>query len=218
MKTILSIIFFVASVAIVVVFTVPQYMCTKDTCSYDGIKKLRVGLVEYSKAMDSAKDLDSRRSSLVEKYNSISVEDRQRLEDMLPNNVDNIKLVLELETIAKKHGLIIESPKLETKTETVKTDVPTNSQGQAIRSDSGNVSSLPYGTFTLDFTVRSTYENAKKLVTDIEQNLRLIEPISLTIKVPGVNELATNTGTKTVTYPEGVYDVSMKAVIYYLKN
>ncbi len=216
MKTILSIIFFSASIAIVMIFTIPQYMCDSTTCSYDGIKKLRVDITEYSKAMNSAKDLESRRSSLVERYNSISADDRQRLENMLPNNVDNIKLVLELETIAKKYGLVIESPKLETKIETVKVDAPTNSQGQAIRSDNSGSVSLPYGTFTLDFTVRSNYENVKKLISDVEQNLRLIEPVALTIKVPGINETTVNG--KTTVYPDGVYDVTMRAIIYYLKN
>ncbi len=216
MKTILSIIFFAASIATTMMFIVPQYMCDKSTCAYDGIKKLRLNKIEYSSAMKSAQDLESRRTSLSERYNSISAEERQRLEDMLPNNVDNIKLVLELETLAKKYGLVIESPKLETKIESTKTDTPTNSQGQAIRADSGGTPSLPYGTFTLDFTVRATYANAKLLVSDIERNLRLIEPVALTIKVPGPSDVASTT--KKTVYPEGVYDITMRAVIYYLKN
>lgn len=217
MKSILSLIFIAAAIGITIVFTVPQYVCEMPSCSYSGIKAIRNEKISYTAALKSAEDLESRREDLTKKYNSVSVEERQRLEALLPNNVDNIKLVLELETLAKKYGLLIESPKLENKTESTKVE-PTNSQGQAIRAgaEAGLSSSLPYGTFTLDFTVRSTYDNAKLLVKDIERNLRLIEPVAITLKVPVAENLATNS--KAPKYPPGTYDITIKAVIYYLKN
>jgi hypothetical protein len=212
MKLIISIIFILSSVGITVFFTIPQYNCEKSKCSYDGIKAIRTQKISYSSALDSAKNLESRKSDLTSRYNSITEEERQKLESLLPNNVDNIKLVLELETLAKRYGLVVESPKLETKIETVP------ASGQTIRNDSNpNLpSSYPYGTFTLDFTVRSTYSNAKLLMNDIEKNLRLIEPVSFSIKVPTLDD--TNNKSKQKTYPKGVYDINIKAVIYYLKD
>jgi len=220
MKTIISIVFIIASVCTTVFFILPQYNCVKDTCGYDGIKSIRSNKIAYTLALKSAQDLESRRENLTQKYNSISSSDRERLEAMLPNNVDNIKLVLELETLAKKYGLLIESPKLETKSDSGNPDVLTNSQGQSIRSNSeaGLPLSLPYGTFTLDFTVRSTYSNIKLLISDIERNLRLIEPVALTIKVPGMNEITAPQKSQQKSYPPDVYDVTLRAVIYYLKN
>ncbi len=220
MKTILAIIFFAASIGITVFFTIPQYNCNSETCGYDGVKAIRIKKSSYNAALASAQNLESRRDDLTKKYNTVAPEEHQKLEALLPNNVDNIKLVLELETLAKKYGLLIESPKLETKSvETL--DLPTNSAGQAIRAsgDSSLPSSLPYGTFTLDFTVRATYANAKLLLSDIEHNLRLIEPVSITLKVPGFDPAAaTNSNPKAKKYPPGTYDVTIKTVIYYLKN
>lgn len=212
MKTIISILLFASSISLTIFFTIPQYNCVIEKCSYDGIKALRVKKASYSSALESARDLESRRSDLTNKYNLISVEDKQKLENLLPNNVDNIKLVLELETIAKRYGLIVESPKLDT------TILDTSSDGQAIRKDNNaNLSAnAPYGTFTLDFTVRSTYSNAKLLISDIEKNLRLIEPTYISIKVPGIEDGYVDSSKKV--YPEGTYDINIKAVIYYLKN
>lgn len=212
MKTIFSILFLVAAVLITFFLTVPQFTCTKPNCSYNGITTLKANRGSYGSALISAANLESRRADLTERYNSVSPEDRQRLEALLPNNVDNIKLVLELETLARKYGLLIESPKLETQQTLTTTDTQNNNRAaNAV----GLAAALPYGTFTLDFTVRSTYENAKALVADMERNLRLIEPTAITIKVPGIEQPAVNTKVK---YPEGVYDVTIRAVIYYLKN
>ncbi len=219
MKTILAIIFFVSAVGITIFFTVPQYNCAVPECAYDGIKAIRVKKASYNAALTSAQNLEARRDDLTKKYNTVTEEDHQKIEALLPNNVDNIKLVLELETLAKKYGLLIESPKLETKTIVEKNDA--NTTGQAIRAgaDSGLATSLPYGTFTLDFTVRATYENTKLLLSDIEHNLRLIEPVSITLKVPGVDTtVASVTNPKAKKYPPGTYDVTIKTVIYYLKN
>ncbi len=220
MKTILSIIFFVAAIVITVFFTVPQYNCAIPACSYDGIKAISANKSSYSAALTSAQNLEARRDDLTKKYNTVSPEDHQKIEALLPNNVDNIKLVLELETLAKKYGLLIESPKLDTKATTGSADIGTTTTGQAIRAagDTGLAGSLPYGSFTLDFTVRATYENAKLLLSDIEHNLRLIEPVSVTLKVPGVDTSSPATTTKTKKYPPGTYDVTIKTVIYYLKN
>mgnify|MGYP000744691204 CR=1 FL=1 len=209
MKIILSILFISAATVVTIFFTAPQFMCTKDTCSYDGIKKLKTDQNSYITALSNAEDLDLRRTDLETKYNSVSAEDKQKLENLLPNNVDNIKLVLELETLAKKYGLLIESPKLQNEVETIKPGAPA---GQDIR---GTSSAVSYGTFSLDFTVRSSYENAKMLIDSIEKNLRLIEPVSITIKVPDMVTLDKN---KVKLYPPGTYDVKLHTVIYYLKN
>ncbi len=210
MKIILSVLFISAATVVTIFFTAPQFMCTKDTCSYDGIKKLKTDQNSYITALSNAEDLELRRADLEAKYNAVSLEDKQKLESLLPNNVDNIKLVLELETLAKKYGLLIESPKLQNEVETIKQ--PSAPAGQDLR---GTSSAVSYGTFSLDFTVRSSYENAKMLIDSMEKNLRLIEPVSITIKVP---DMATLDKNKVKLYPPGTYDVKLHTVIYYLKN
>lgn len=211
MKPLISIFSILAAALVIIFVAVPQLICTKETCSYAGIRALKTERQALTEALSSAQDLEGRRAQLTDRYNAVNPEDREKLEALLPNNVDNIKLVLELETLAKRYGLLIESPRLETQTSNAAGE--SGSSGQAIRGVD-STASLPYGTFTLDFTVRSTYENAKALLSDIEKNLRLIEPVSIVLRVPGVEE---NTKTPQK-YPAGTYDITIKAVIYYLKN
>ncbi len=207
MKNVISILFLASAAMISVFFTSKQFVCEKVLCSYDGIKNIETQKQSYSLALDNAKNLEARRNELTQKYNNISTEDITKLESLVPNNVDNIKLVLELETLAQKHDLLIENPKLENKSEI--TTGNTNQPGR----NPNDPSSLPYGTFRLDFSVRADYQKLKSFISDIEKNLRLIEIVSIDLKVPeNVDK------TKLKKYPEGTYDVNIKAVIYYLKN
>lgn len=209
MKNIIAILFLVSAALISVFFTSKQFVCEQTSCSYDGIKTIDKQKLSYTAALNNAKNLEARRNELTQKYNSISAEDINKLESLLPNNVDNIKLVLELETLAQKYDLLIENPKLETKSES-------NTGNGATAPNSRNPndpSVLPYGTFKLDFTVRANYQNLKYFITDIEKNLRLIEIVGIELKVPeNVDK------TKIKKYPPGTYDVNIKTVIYYLKN
>lgn len=215
MKIILSILFLTSAVLVTIFFTVPQFNCTKEKCSYDGIKILQTNRESYITAITSAQNLESKRTELENKYNSVTDDDRQRLENLLPNNVDNIKLLLELEIIAKRNGIIIESPQVAG----VVANTNVAPLGQNLRGTnmqpSPDGTNLPYGTFDLNFKVRANYENIKTLVSDLEKNLRLIEPISISITVPEVN-LADKNMAKL--YANGEYDVTIKSLIYYLKN
>lgn len=210
MKNIISILFLVSGVMISVFFTSKQFVCDKSTCSYNGIKTIEKEKQSYTIALENAKNLEARRSELTQKYNSISIEDINKLENLLPNNVDNIKLVLELETLAQKYDLLIENPKLETSS---LTSGNTNIAGGPNLRTPNDPSILPYGTFTMDFSVRSNYQNLKYFIEDIEKNLRLIEIVGIELKVPENIDK-----TKIKKYPPGTYDVNIKAVIYYLKN
>ncbi len=217
MRIIISLVFLLASGLLTFLFTAKQVNCAKPDCSFDGITVLKQDRVSYIEGLKNAQDLEKRRKELEDKYNSVTDDERNRLEALVPNNVDNIKLIIELETIAKRYGILIEDPKLE-----ADTNAPLNSSagaGQNLRGNSAvaavssGTSNNLYGFFSIDFTVRTNYTQMKQLLGDIEKNLRLMEPTDITVKVPPPDR--SNNNKKTM--PD-VYDITMKSNIYYLNN
>lgn len=212
------------SLLISLFFTLPQYNCTADPlsegetakCDFDGIKALRQKKIIHTQALASARDLEKRRNTLDQKFNAISDEDRKSIESLIPNNVDNIKLVLELETIAKRHGIVIESPKLES---TATNEQPAvNLQAEGAENAANRINSSTHKTFTVDFEFSANYQNIRNFISDLERNLRLIEIVSFDISVPSEissSNNRTSTNSKKV-YPPGVYLVNIRATIYYL--
>jgi len=100
MKTIqdylLPIICVVISILIVVVVVNP---------SLNKLKMVQQQLVELRQSEKRVNELMSIYDNLRTTYQQISVQDRQVLEKALPSNVNNVRLILELERIAELRGL-----------------------------------------------------------------------------------------------------------------
>ena len=68
------------------------------------VNEVRVVNTQYLSAIDSADRLIKVRDAVLKDYNALSSEDRDRLDKMLPNTVDNIRLIIDLNSVALRHG------------------------------------------------------------------------------------------------------------------
>src|SRR3989344_5357766 len=87
--------------------------------AYDRISSLKADVASYNIALDNSKMLENERDKLTSKYNVINPDNLIKLKRFLPDNVDNIRLILEIEQIALPYGMILKDVKYnaaETKT------------------------------------------------------------------------------------------------------
>ena len=106
------------------------------------MKVLQATNAEYNNAIDQSNKLLKVRDSLLAKYNSFRPEDLTRLEKLLPNNIDNVRLIIDINSITSKYGASIKNVKLSTPS--AEADV-TNNSG--------------YRTMVLSFGVSTSYNN-----------------------------------------------------------
>jgi len=64
---------------------------------YDDVKVLRAEEARFIDALDRSKELQQIKDQLLAKYNTFSSADLERLQKLLPDNVDNVRLVLDLD-------------------------------------------------------------------------------------------------------------------------
>ena len=57
-------------------------------------------MTSYNEALNNSKALEDKRDTLTAKYNTIDPNDLIKLQKLLPDNVDNIRLILEIGQIA----------------------------------------------------------------------------------------------------------------------
>ena len=74
---------------------------------YKDVKELRVQVSSYDEALDNSKKLEEAKNALNEQYNAFTDEELTRLRKLLPDNVDNIRLILEIESVAVRYGMTI---------------------------------------------------------------------------------------------------------------
>ena len=172
---------------------------------YEEISALRGQTASYNEALDNSKALENERDKLTSKFNSIDPEDLEKLQKLLPNNVDNIRLILEIERLATPYGMVLKNVKYETTAE----------EKEAL-ADPGAIQATPlasnkeYGVWTLGFSTQSTYRNFLNFIRDLENNLRIVD-IALI-------EFSSNTGGGITPSLSDTYEFSFQIKTYWLKN
>ncbi len=139
--------------------------------NYNEIKDLQIERQRYDDTLAKTAEIREFRKNVQGKYNSIDIADLDRLEKLLPDHIDNIKLILDINTIADRHGMSIKDIRIDRK------DGATSGGRETIESrDQGT-----YDTVGFSFSVVSTYDNFKKFVNDLSLSLRVVDVISVAV-------------------------------------
>src|SRR3989344_3137700 len=101
-RFILPVILIGISIAVFSMFTSPIY---------NQMAGLRTKAASYNEALSNSKALENERDKLTTKYNSINPDDLIKLQKLLPENIDNIRLILEIEQIALPYGMVLKNVK-----------------------------------------------------------------------------------------------------------
>ena len=173
--------------------------------AYNEVTSLRETVSTYQLALDNSTDLQKTQDSLIEKYKNIKQEDKDRLNHFLPNTINNINFILEIEKIANIHGLQIKNVKFqsEKQVEAVSNKVGDTSAPQKDKSS--------YGTFPLEFTTDADYSTFVVFLKDLELNLRMIDVQSISFTVPSP------TAKPASGVDPNIYSYSLKIQTYWLK-
>ncbi|MCF7834086.1 MAG: hypothetical protein K9L98_00945 [Candidatus Pacebacteria bacterium] len=158
------------SVALFLTFTNP---------TYKKIGELRTMIASYDEALSNSKSLETERDNLTFKFNAMNPSDLARLEKLMPDSVDNIRLILEIEKLALPYGMVLKDVKYNTTAEE-ENDPNQRSAG----SRTSGVSRDPYGTWELGFSTEGVYKNFVNFLKDLERNLRIVDLSSIEFSSP----------------------------------
>lgn len=175
---------------------------------YKDVSGLRTNVATYNVALNNSTELQKTRDELVDVYKNIKREDKERLLHFLPNTVNNIRFILEIEQIASLHNMPIENIKFQNQ-DAEAAKVGTTGIGTVISSNN-SVSGFPYGTFPVEFTTTGTYSAFTSFLKDVEHNLRLVDVKSVNFTVPSAD-------VRQAGVDPNVYTFLLKVETYWLK-
>lgn len=139
---------------------------------YQDIKELQKEKAEYDNISDNTERVREIRNNLKSKFNAVPAEKLDRLERLLPPHIDNIRLILDINNIAQRHGnMTIRDIQID------EGAGDSEAGGQISSSGGSNL----YGTVLFSFSVTTTYDNFKNFMGDIARSLRIIDVTSLDI-------------------------------------
>jgi hypothetical protein len=172
-----------------------------------------VGVLAYQNATDRLFDRQryySRVNSMVNKYHEVSAAQTVQLEDIMPTKVDNSALFRTLQALSQQAGMNVVSMALSKGTALTTTSgstaagTATNRATTTTTASSGTVRTI---NVTLTMTGPGDYETYKKLLTTIEQSMRIFDLGSISFNA------AAASGTQNA---EDMPSVSLELKTYYL--
>ena len=164
MTNIISILLILSSIGLFFGYVDPQYMKIKDLLVEKG---------SYQTALANSQQLQLERDQLLGKLNSFRETDLTKLSRLLPDNIDNVRLIIDIDNIASEFGMRIRNFKAETP------------QEQTVLGSQSD----PYGTLTLSFSTTGNYDSFVAFMKKLETSLRIIDVVSVDFLVADNNSL-----------------------------
>ncbi|TSC69159.1 MAG: Uncharacterized protein G01um101456_303 [Parcubacteria group bacterium Gr01-1014_56] len=159
----IPIVLVIAAIALFALYTNPTYQSAKS---------VQAEVAVYNDALDKSQELRRTRDEKIAAFNTFAPADIERLNSILPDNVDNIHLIIDINNIATRRGLALKNVTLGNLSDSAsaRSSLAVGSSGSAV------------GSVELGFSLSTSYENMLAFIQDLEHSLRVmdIESISFT--------------------------------------
>lgn len=133
--------------------------------TYGTIQEMRKEEALFNEALNNSKKLQAIRDDLLAQYNSFLASDVERLKKLMPDNVDNVRLVRDIDGIAAKYGMTLRN---------VTVEVDPNNAGTGIGKSQG-----AYGSVLLTFSIKGPYRIFESFLADLEKSLRVVDVVDI---------------------------------------
>ena len=130
----------------------------------DEVSAIQAETEEYADAVRNAGEFNNTLQSLVQKKNSFSALEIDRLEALVPDDVNEVKLLVDLKEMAVQHNMLFGNVSVNEGD-----DLGTSQGGSALDIEEDFTSS------DISFSLIGTYDQFKALLADIERSLVLME-------------------------------------------
>lgn len=157
---------FILIILALVIFFVPIRGLLSD------VGPLSAERAELISALDNARAIQAAREDLLAKYNNLSPEDTSKLNKLLPDTVDNVRLIIDINSIAERHGMVLKN-----------IDV---SSAPAAAATSPNLEL--YDSLILRFSVHGNYNELIAFLDSLGKSLRITDVNDLTFSVSPTGE------------------------------
>lgn len=157
---------------------------------YDEASLLKIEADKYNEALANAAILQQERDRLITKFNSLNTTDLERLEKIVPETVDNIKLILEIQKVAQERGILVKNVKFQPEQFIIEEEgeetAPRASQSANQRRP-GAAQNLDYDIFDLEFSIEGRYGAFVEFMKLMEKSLRVVDVRTISF-TPGTSE------------------------------
>lgn len=226
MNLLTPIILILASIGLFAGYINPAY--TAETGSADpnarSVKELQSEEKDYDDALNKTAEIERVRTGLQTQFKTIKQDDLKRIEKLLPDHIDSVRLIIDINDFAGEYGMSL-SNLLVTASGVLPTAVSKASasagatppvQESAVSAGIGP-NGRNYDSVKLGFTVTGSYDNFRRFLKRLEESLRVVDIVSLSFGSVRGGAAPTAGANQSSALSPDVYTYSMVIRTYYLK-
>ncbi len=178
-KNLLNVLLLISSFAVYYLLIHPVYSGTGGVWQpAESVTALQALSGQYDETLKQAETLTAQAETLKSQYMRISDEQKQKMEIMVPDSIDKIRLLSEADGMIKQSGLVPD----------------------ALSYSEGSSNAAGRGSASLSFNIKATYPKFKELMDSIEKSMRLYSIQGVTFNAPGKEGDLTSFQVKLETY------------------
>lgn len=223
MNLIIPIAFLLASAGLVAGYIQPVWSGVTGGGSTElsgkSIAELHAVERDYNEALLKTREIEVVRDGLLAKHNSIAVGDKEKLHKLLPDHIDSVRLIIDINNIASRYGMslsniLLSAPGVQSATQKTAVGQERASVDAAALS-TGSPGSVTFDSVRLSFSVTGTYTNFVEFLKKLEASLRIVDITALSFVAARAPQ-----GGSAVSQGQGVsdtYTYSVTVRTYYLK-
>jgi hypothetical protein len=146
--------------------------------TWDGeITTARSEIDSYNSALAASDRFSAKEAALEQERDSLPADGLARLNTFLPDSVDNIQLILDLNALAQRSGMTLSN--FTTSAAPNLPDATTATSSANTGAIGANASPVDY--LTLSVNATGTYASFRKFLSGVEQSLRPLDVTTLTV-------------------------------------
>lgn len=219
MNYIMPIILILASGGMFFGYINPTYTAVTGSSNIEekSITELQSEEKDYTDALVKTAGIERIRTGLAAKFDKIDPEDQKKIEKMLPDHIDSVRLIIDINNIGAKYGMSLNNILLTASgVVPAATSKPVTSSAAPAPDETLSVGpdGSVYNSIKLGFTITGSYGNFIQFLKELEESLRVVDVTSLSF---GVNKNVTVTSGQSGSGASDMYTYNMTIRTYYLK-
>ena len=140
------------------------------------LSKLMEEKQKYSDYVEMTGNIENKKDELLTRFNNISEEDKKNIETILPDSLDFVRLISQIDAVAANYGISIDK---------ISSREVDPSVGSSIEEAGPQ---RPYRSSVIGFSFTSSYDNFNGFMAELEKSLRILDvkSVKLSIQESGV--------------------------------
>ena len=132
---------------------------------------------KYESSLNTVAEIENKKNELLTKFNQISAADRKSIDTVLPNSLDFVKLISQIDAVAARHGVKIDN---------ISSKEMDSWVGESIAEAEPP---RPYRSSLIGFSFDGSYEQFNSFMGDLEKSLRVLDvrAVKINAKDKGLN-------------------------------